>query len=64
LADTNFKYTDFVLKYTHPNASPEEVEDIIIISWGVGGLTNVQVRLSIFLHLLEENMAKKKSFMI
>jgi hypothetical protein len=25
----------------------EEVEDIIIISWGVGGLTNVQVRLSI-----------------
>jgi hypothetical protein len=29
LADTNFKYTDFVLKYTHPNASPEEVEDIV-----------------------------------
>jgi len=29
LADTNFKYANFVLKYTHPNASPEEVEDII-----------------------------------
>ena len=29
LADTNFKYTDFVLKNTHPNSSPEEVEDII-----------------------------------
>jgi hypothetical protein len=29
LADTNFKYADFVLKNTHPNSSPEEVEDII-----------------------------------
>jgi hypothetical protein len=29
LADTNFKYGDFVLKNTHPNSSPEEVEDII-----------------------------------
>ena len=29
LADTNFKYADFVLKNTHPNASPEEVEHII-----------------------------------
>jgi hypothetical protein len=29
LADTNFKYGDFVLKNTHPNASPEEVEHII-----------------------------------
>ena len=29
LADTNFKYANFVLKYTHPNASPEEVEDIV-----------------------------------
>jgi hypothetical protein len=29
LADTNFKYGDFVLKNTHPNASPEEVEDIV-----------------------------------
>jgi len=28
LEDTNFKYADFVLKYTHPNASPEEVEEI------------------------------------
>jgi hypothetical protein len=29
LADTNFKYADFVLKNTHPNSSPEEVEHII-----------------------------------
>jgi hypothetical protein len=29
LADTNFKYADFVLKNTHPNASPEEIEHII-----------------------------------
>jgi hypothetical protein len=29
LADTNFKYADFVLKNTHPNVSPEEVEHII-----------------------------------
>ena len=29
LADTNFKYGDFVLKSTHPNASPEEIEHII-----------------------------------
>jgi hypothetical protein len=29
LTDTNFKYADFVLKNTHPNSSPEEVEDII-----------------------------------
>jgi hypothetical protein len=29
LADTNFKYADFVLKNTHPNSSPEEVEDVI-----------------------------------
>jgi hypothetical protein len=29
LSDTNFKYGDFVLKNTHPNASPEEVEDIV-----------------------------------
>jgi hypothetical protein len=29
LADTNFKYANFVLKNTHPNSSPEEVEDII-----------------------------------
>lgn len=29
LADTNFKYADFALKNTHPNSSPEEVEDII-----------------------------------
>jgi hypothetical protein len=29
LVDTNFKYTDFVLKNSHPNTSPEEVEDII-----------------------------------
>jgi hypothetical protein len=29
LADTNFKYTDFVLKNTHPNSSSDEVEDII-----------------------------------
>jgi hypothetical protein len=29
LKDKNFKYSDFVLKNTHPNASPEEVEHII-----------------------------------
>ena len=29
LADTNFKYADFVLKNTYPNASPEEIEHII-----------------------------------
>jgi hypothetical protein len=29
LADTNFKYGDFVLKNTYPSASPEEVEHIV-----------------------------------
>ena len=29
LEDKNFKYSDFVLKNTHPNASTEEVEDIV-----------------------------------
>ena len=29
LADTNFKYADFVLKNTNPNASSQEVEHIV-----------------------------------
>ena len=29
LADTNFKYADFVLKNLHPNSSTEEIEDVI-----------------------------------
>jgi hypothetical protein len=29
LIDYNHKYTDFVLKHIHPNASPDEVEDVV-----------------------------------
>jgi hypothetical protein len=29
LADTNFKYADFVLKNLHPNSSLDEIEDVI-----------------------------------
>lgn len=29
LIDYNHKYTDFVLKHIHPNASADEVEDVV-----------------------------------